>query len=276
MAKISHSVFLFGFISLGTGCCSAATLVGSVLSALSTPAGTDQQSYSGIATRVSDGNLDTRGAVGGTLTVMSGQEVGNSSYNGIDSAQFSTSSRFNELNRFGADASNDRGGLLTYDFDLSTYLGLVTVGTAIGESSFTLDINYQGRRAAGFDGDWYISYNGAGLTLDTTNITTHTISGFTSGTQNADLVTTAANYKPVMTLAANTTADSLSVDITSDIATIAAGDGLIRLAYIEREFRGDITLSGASGIVETVVVPEPSASALLLLGLGCILSRRSR
>lgn len=79
-----------------------------------------------------------------------------------------------------------------------------------------------------------------------------------------------------MTLAANTTADSLSVDITSDIATIAAGDGLIRLAYIEREFRGDITLSGASGIVETVVVPEPSASALLLLGLGCILSRRSR
>ena len=82
----------------------------------------------------------------------------------------------------------------------------------------------------------------------------------------------------LLNLPANAGSGVLSVDLTSDLATIAGGDGLIRIAYLEREFRGDIRLQNESGLVETVVVPEPTTLSLLgLLGIaGLALRNRSR
>jgi len=234
----------------------------------------DQQSITGLATRTTSGNLDTRGSVQGTISIMSGQEVGVSSYNGIDAAGFSGVANYQELNRF---ASDTAGGLIVWDFDLSSELAGTSIGAGVGQSSFSLNVEFSGRRTTdGRDGLWYVSYNGGGLTLDTTDITGHTVSGTTSGSENFTLVTNAGLYQNVALHAGNTAAGSFSVPLTSDIAAIASGDGLIRLAYLEREFRGDISINNESGIVETVNVPEPGSTGLVLLAFVAGLVRRTR
>jgi hypothetical protein len=249
-----------------------ADLVGSFLLEADPSPNVDQQSYSGLATRGVGGSPDTIGAVVGSVNMMGGHEVGDSTYNGIDVSNFSFVTQYNNLDRY---ANDDRGGLITWDFDLSTYLSGKTVGNAVGDSQFSLDVDFTNRRtSAGKDGLWFISYNnGAGLTLDLTDITTHTVSINTSGAQNNALVSNAALYTQVLALPADAGVGVHSVDVTSQIA--ASTDGLIRIAYLEREFRGDIRIQNASGLVETIVIPEPSTLALLGLGaLGLIWRRR--
>jgi hypothetical protein len=256
----------------------AASAQAALVGSLQAPTNVDPPLSQSITTitRTSDGNLDTRGAVEGTLNIMAGHEVGLDTYNGIDLNTFSFVTQYNELNRFGSDV---RGGLLTWDFDRGSYLSGKTVGNGVGESQFSLNIDYTFRRTAdGKDGLFYISYNGGGLSLDTSDITTHTVSGNQSGVENFNLVSNTSLYQQVLSLPADAGSGVLSVDLTSDLATIAAADGLIRIAYLEREFRGDIRLQNESGLVETVVVPEPSTLSLLgLLGIaGVVLRNRSR
>ena len=235
---------------------------------------TDQQSISGVATRTTTGNLDTRGEVAGTISLMSGHEVGTSSYNGIDASGFSSSVNYQELNRF---LSATAGGLIVWDFDLSGALSGTTIGAGLGESSFALNVEYSGRRtSSGSDGLWFVSYNGGGLSLDTSDITSHTVGGTTSGSENFNLVSNAALYQNVLALPANAGAGSFSVPLTAEIAAIAAGDGLVRIAYLEREFRGDIIIENESGIVETVNVPEPGSLVHVGFGVVAGFARRRR
>lgn len=254
----------FGIASSSYG----ATLIGSLHA--QTVETLDQQSFSGVPTRTSTGDADTIGTVAGSISIMSGQEIGTSSYNGIDLRPFTGVTQYSELNRF---ASSTAGGLILWDFNLSTALSGISVGSAAGESSFSLDVEFQGRATAQ-DGLWFISYNGGGLTLDNTDITTHTISGATSGNENFDLVSDTALYSPILSL--TTATGDESVDLTSQISDIASGDGLIRIAYLERNFRGDILLLGESGIVQTVNVPEPSSSLLMALAALGLTARRRR
>ena len=208
---------LLSVLLAGIPACEAATLVASLHIDTSVDS-TAQQSISAAAARTSNGNANTQGAVTGTVNVMSGHQVGTNSYNGINLGTFSGATNFSELNRF---ASTTAGGLITWDYDLSTYLAEKTIGTTIGDSAFSLDLNFGGRRSGGtIDGLWFISYNGGGISLDTTNITTHAVSGSSSGATNYALVTTPTAYKPVLTLAAGVVTGTTSVDLTADIATI--------------------------------------------------------
>ncbi|QDT67501.1 hypothetical protein MalM25_04000 [Planctomycetes bacterium MalM25] len=252
---------------------SAGTLVGSLMLQGNPSPQNDQQSHTGLPTRTTGGSVETRGDVAGSVSMMSGHEVGASSYNGIDISSFSVNTQYKELNRFASDVA---GGLIAFDFDLSGYLAGKTVGNSAGDSSFSLDVDFTSRRTSGGkDGLWYLSYNGGGLTLDSSDITAHTVSGATSGAENYALVTDATQYKPVLSLAADAGSGMESVDITGDIATIAAGDGLIRIAYLEREFRGDIVVQGVSGLVESVAIPEPGSAALVAL-IGVAIGFRRR
>ncbi|MGC6427786.1 MAG: PEP-CTERM sorting domain-containing protein [Akkermansiaceae bacterium] len=232
----------------------------------------DQQSVSTV-TRTTGGNADTNGAVAGTINIMAGQEVGNpADYPGIDVRTFSAVTQYNDLKRFGGDGS---GGLITWDYDFSTYFSGKTIGNSNGDSQISLELGYSNRRtSSGNNGIWYISYNGGGLTLDTTDVTTHTVSSSTSGAENGTLVADANLYKEVLTLTANTGSGAHSVDLTADFANLVAGDGLVRIAYLETEFQGDIRVNDMSGIVETVVVPEPSSALLLLISSLAFLIRR--
>ncbi|MEM1026527.1 MAG: PEP-CTERM sorting domain-containing protein [Planctomycetota bacterium] len=211
--------------------------------------------------------------VEGSVSIMAGQEVGTSSYAGVGYTTFQPNTRFQELTRFGNAAA---GGLVVYDFDLSAYLAGKTIGSNNGDSAFSLDVNWDEQRNEPPEnaGLWFISYNdaGAGLTLDTTDITTFAVGGNSSGVANYNLVTDATKYKPVLTLG---DPGSESIDLSSDFAAIQAGDGVIRVAYLERAFRGDIRLLAGSGLVETIV-PEPSTAALATVGLLSVLVRRRR
>ena len=195
-------------------------------------------------------------------------------YPGIDVNVYSFITHYNDLNRY---ANDSLGGLITWDFDLGTYLTGKTVGNGVGETQFSLDVDFTNRRTSGGkDGLWYLSYNGGGLTLDTTDITTVSVSGNASGTDNFNRVSNAAQYQQVLSLPANAGSGVLSVDLTSELSTIAAGDGLIRIAYLEREFSGDIRLQNVSGLVATVV-PEPSVLSLFGLGImGLFVCNRRR
>lgn len=255
-----------------------ATLVGSLHMRDNQANTTDQQSYSGLATRTTDGMTVTRGAVAGTISIMGGHELGNSSYTGVDISSYSSVCNFNDLHRYGANESNKRGGLVVWDFDLSTYLSGKTVGVAEGNSMFSLDVAWKKNTNSAGDpnttGDFYISYNGDGLSLDAGDITTHTISGDTSGKENYSLVTTATAYAPVTTLAM--TEGTASIDLTSKFSTIAAGDGKIRIAFIQENFYDSLQVQNASGIVETIAIPEPATLGMIALFGGGVLFIRRR
>ncbi len=236
----------------------------------------DQQSIGAVPTRVLSGDPQTLAAVGGTLSIMGGQEVGTGGgtvYPGFDLRSFAQNTLIADLNRFG---SPTQGGLVVWDYDLSGYLAGVSVGSGAGQSSFTLDLDYSDRRSEAVAAEWYISYNGGGLALDTTDITAFAVSGSASGASNAALVTDAAKFNPLVSLSGST-AGTESIDITADLATIAAGDGLVRIAYLEGGFLGDIRLRNASGIVETVnPVPEPSGLIVLACMAGIVGVRSHR
>ncbi|MEN1679619.1 MAG: PEP-CTERM sorting domain-containing protein [Planctomycetota bacterium] len=241
----------------------AELLVGSFLLELNQTLGIDQQSFSDLATRTGNGNVETRGQVEGSVDVMAGQEVGTSSYTGAGIRNFSFVTQYNDLNRFGSEVN---GGLVTFDFDFSSFLAGKNIGASLGQSAYSIELDYTGRRSSGGStGQWFISYNGGGLTLDTTDITSHTVGGNASGVENGELVRNTSLYKPVLTLPAAVASGTASVDITSDIATIAAGDGAIRVAYFNGEFRGDTLIQNVSGIVETTVIPEPGS--LVFVGI---------
>jgi len=242
-----------------------AELVGSLQTPL-TAGATDQQTYTSV-TRTSGGNLDTQGVVEGTINIMNGQEVGvpDAAWLGLDVAPYSFVTQYNDLNRYGNDFA---GGLISWDFDLGSYLTGKTVGNGVGETQFSLNVDFTNRRTSGgYNGLWYVSYNGGGLTLDTTDITTMAVGAQLSGTNNFNLVSNTSLYDQVLSLAANAGSGVVSVDLTSQLSTIAAGDGLIRIAYLEREFKGDIRLQNESGLI-AIVVPEPSTLSLFGL-LGC-------
>lgn len=271
MKTIQQTVLSSGVLLGIAVATNAATLVGS-FHAPTTVDHTAVQSFSST-TRTSDGNANTQGSVAGTITAIGGHQVGDSSYAGLNLSTFSGNSSFVDLDRF---SNDDKGGLITWDFDLSTYLSGKTIGTAAGNSMFSLDVDFSGRRSGGVrEGLWYISYTGGGLTLDTTDITTHAGVGSASGTANAALVTNTSAYVQVLALGADTVSGTESVDLTSHLALIAAGDGQIRIAYREREFRGDINFLNSTGLVENIAVPEPSSALLLGLGgLSLILRRK--
>lgn len=239
------------------GSTASADLVASVRLQANPDPQNDQQSHTGLASR-------DDGAVIGTVAMMAGHEVGANSYTGIDISVWSGNTQYKDMNRYGTDV---RGGLITWDFDLSSYLAGKSIGSEVGDSQFSLDIDYSNRRTGtgAYAAPWFISYNGGGLSLDTSDITTHTVSGNTSGVENYDLVNDTSLYKPTLILPAAEGASMHSVDITADIAAIAAGDGLIRIAFLEGEYYGDIHIYEDSGIVESVI-PEPGT--LVLLGLG--------
>ncbi len=229
----------------------------------------EAQSHSGIATRTVGGVVETRGSIAGTVSVMAGHEAGTSSYNGTDIRTFSGVSQYNNFNRFGGVIGDDgaAAGLIVWDYDLSGYLGGLTVGTGAGETQFSLDLDYTSRGPQ--TGNWYVSYTGDGLTRDTTDITTQSVGGTASGLANIALATDTSLYKSILSLSDGS--GLASVDLTSELASIAAGDGLLRVAYLDSNFRGDILLQGVSGLVATVsAIPEPSSLAGLSL-LGSVL-----
>lgn len=238
------------------------TLAGSFL--LEGGTGTDLPSFVEPA-RTASGNLDTRGAVAGDVGGLAGNPI-IVGYNGIDYSNFSFITVFRDMNRFGGAL----GGLLTWDFDFSTFLSGKTIGTGAGESSFAVDLDYSDRRADALQGVFYISTNGSGLTLDETLMTS------LNPGDGVTVVGDAAEYAQIGTLPANVQAGTANFDITSFLAN--SSDGKVRIAYLDNSFRGSIGFQNMSGIVETVNIPEPATvSGFFAVGaLAFVVVYRSR
>lgn len=266
------------------------------------------------------------GAVQGTFNLLTshdaieGAEV---DYQGAWVRNFTNNTVFREVNRFGNDRS---GGLLTWDYDLSTYLTGKMIGTSGGESSFKLDVFWGERRTqtgsgGGRDGRFFISVNDGSLVLDTTDVaditpSQHLANALVTDRQETDIFgdgvvggddflgiqrqgvvgpgvakwvdqygSTSSpnpNYQQIGVLPFDAVVDftdpitgrtgtQISFDITDYLAN--STDKVIRLAYLETEFRGDIAFNAGSGIVETVnpavsAIPEPSTLMLGVLVMG--------
>ncbi|WOO43408.1 PEP-CTERM sorting domain-containing protein [Rubellicoccus peritrichatus] len=246
MKKSLQLIIAAATISVFPLAASAQTLAGSFL--MQTGSGTGLDSTIETS-RTTGGNVDTRGAVAGDVGLLAGTVMGSGGYTGLNFANFSFTSNYTNMNRFGGAG----GAFITWDFDFSTYLAGKTIGTGAGESSFAVDVNYAGRRegAGGNDGVFYISFNnGSGLTLDTTLVT-----DMTPG-DGATAVMNASNYTSIGTIPGGTGSGSASYDITSFLAD--STDGRVRVAYFDDSFSAAISVQNASGIVETINIPEPA------------------
>ena len=227
---------------------------------------TNAQSAVVGATRSSAGNGNNAGtfaAVAGSLGVFGGGTIGVSGYTGIDTASFGQGSNFRDMNRFGS----VNGGLLTFDYDFSTYLAANPAGNGAGQFNYSVEGDYAARSATNaLTGQWFISYNGGGNTLDNTLVTAIGIDG-------ADELVANGNYTSLGTIPAATASGSFNFDVTSIVA--ASTDGVIRVAYFDNSFDGQIDLRNA-GVFANEAVPEPSSAALLGLGGLALILRRKK
>lgn len=340
MAKKSFVAFSMSVL-LAASQADAQTLVGSLLLERSTTDGIYDDTGSPHFT-IDDGNGDvlTRGVNGmngghaeesigevqGTFNYLSSNGASEASavnYDGGNIRNFTNNTVFVNVNRF-PNNLGVQGGLLTWDFDLSAYLAEKTVGSGPGESSFSLDVFWDGRRGqrgAGSpqDGPFYISVNDGSLNLDATDISTLTPTQYFANSlvtdrKEADILgdgvvggddylkmqletdrgagiprwqeqygltsTPNPNYAQIGVLPAEAAVSTddpsgiqgtrISFDITDFIAN--STDKVIRIAYLETEFRGDVNFILDTGIVETInpslsAVPEPSSLMIGLLSL---------
>lgn len=240
---------------------SHAALVGSLLidgSTLPTD-NTENQTYGPISSRGSSGggNLNTRGNVVGDIHVLAGHTVGANGYNGASLSNFSFVSQYNDLNRYGG----NNGGLITWDYDFSTELSGVTIGSGNGETSYKLSVDYTNRRTdTNATAAFYISVSGNGLTIDTTDIRTLTIG---TGDEHVGHSTAGnSNFGQVINLETGSANGIVEADITPFIAAAQSGGGAVRLAYLESGYLGDIRIQNESGIISSINVPEPSSTLL--------------
>jgi len=211
--------------------------------------------FSGLNTRTSNGNTDTRGTVQGKVNFLAGASIGTGGYAGAKFPIYSFVTQYNDMNRYGG--SGPGGGLVTFDYDLS---GVVNEGV------FKLVLDFTNRTTA-HDSQFYISYNnGSSLTLDTTDVSTNAAHGASAIVSDTSLYTQIAN----LTAASGT----MEVDLTSIITTAQSNGGLVRLAYVENNYLGDIRLQNESGIVTTI--PEPATLGLIsMFGAGVLIVRRT-
>lgn len=262
-SKIMSTGLLIGLASMTQG---AAVLVGAFgYNSSGTADVTDAQSAIVGPTRTlgSGNNVGTFGVVAGSLGVFGGGEVGVSGYTGIDTQSFGVGSNFRDMNRFGG----VNGGLITFDYDFSTYLASNAAGTGAGQFSYSVEGNYEARSATNAQtAQWFISYNGGGNTLDTTLVTAIAVGG-------ADELVAAGNYTSLGTIPANVASGSFNFDVTSIVA--ASTDGVIRVAYFDNTFDGQINFRDA-GVFANASVPEPSSAALLGLGGLALILRRKK
>ena len=221
------------------------------------------------ATRTSGNgnNAGTFGVVAGSLGVFGGGEVGVSTYTGVDTGSFGVGSNFSDMNRFGG----ANGSLITFDYDLGSYLSSNPAGGSGGEFTYTVEGSYEGRRtgSGAQAGTFYISYNNGGAqTLDTTLVTAIAINGAD------DLVAVTSNYTSIGAITSGSGSGTFNFDVTSHMA--ASTDGVIRIAYFDDSFSARIHFRDAAGIVANESVPEPSSTALLGLGGLALILRRKK
>ena len=235
---------------------SHATLIGSLhINANQDTNGVDRLSV--FTTRTSNGNEDTRGTVKGNIGLLAGAGVGSGAgpvYAGANLLSYSGVSQFNDLNRYAGSAPG--GGLITWDYDLS--------GVA-SEGAFKLMLDFTNRSTAN-DTHFYISYNnGSSLTLDTTDVSTNAVHGATA------VVSDAGKYTQIATLTG--AAGTMSIDLTSIITTAQVNGGLVRLAYVDNNYLGDVRFQNESGIVTTI--PEPATLGMVgVFGAAVLFIRR--
>jgi hypothetical protein len=228
-----------------------ATLVGSLHYGVNDDTnGVDR--LSGLATRTSDGDADTRGTVQGEIKFLAGTSLGTGGYAGATFDSYSGVCHFRDLNRYAGSA----GGLITFDYDLT---GVVNEGVF----KLALDFTY---RSTVNDTQFYISYsNGSTLTLDTTDISTTPSHGATA------IVGDTSKYTQIATLTG--ASGTMEIDLTSIITTAQANGGGVRLAYVDNNYLGDVRFQNESGIVTTI--PEPATLGLVgLFGVATLFIRR--
>ena len=247
---------------------SRAELVGSFL-LQSDPSPDLVESFENLATRTS-GEIAGVGVVAGTLDVIAGSTIGTGDYVGITGSSYQASAlAFYNINRYAG-----LGALISYDYDFSTYLSTHAAGTAVGEYTYSLDIDLTRRNAAGEEGDlnFLISYdNGSSLSLDTSSIVALG-AGNTAGF-NA-LAADTSKYVGIGSNPSGTAEGVYSWDITSYIA--ASVDGNIRVLFHDGgDYKGDIGIRNSSGIVATEVIPEPAVMGLVgFIAMGAMAIRR--
>ncbi|MEM6884587.1 MAG: PEP-CTERM sorting domain-containing protein [Verrucomicrobiota bacterium] len=201
------------------------------------------------------GAANTTGVLTGTFDFLAANTVGEADINA-----FTNNTVLRDLNRFGS--ATNGGSIVAWDYNFSG------ITNNAGGYTFKIDYTAEGGKSPSPMG-FYLSYNnGGGLSLDTTDLA--------SATPNANtlVINNTANYESILSLDTDQTAETLTVDITSQINAAIANGGGVRIAFVDGTFRNTINILNDSGIVATV--PEPSSFALLALGLGALVCARRR
>ena len=212
-------------------------LLGSFLLERTPNPAANQQSFTGLAARHRGGQRTTRGAVPGTVTVHAGTPLGAGGYGGVELKSYSENTQYLELNRFGGKG----GGVVAFDFELADWFRKHPAAT---ERRFTLDLDYFKRRAderalprlyVGVD-------RGPDAPADRTDLTT------LAPGRVADHLDGNPAYAVAGELPAGVAGGVARFDVTDAVRSAAAGDGFVRIVYLDRGFRGSLGVRNASGL----------------------------
>ncbi|QHI70120.1 chondroitinase family polysaccharide lyase [Tichowtungia aerotolerans] len=246
-----HLSFIF-FLFSQPGFSPADTLVGSFhLQSLFTE--TACESAVGLPTRLTSGDINTRGTVSGSASYLVGHALGADGYAGAQIKSLADAAEYNNMVRYG---EANKGGVVFYDFDLSGWATGKDIGYSTNQVGLAIRLNYANRRtAASFPLPVYVSYSdGSSLTLDTTVTTTETAGSATA----YGLVSNTAHFIKIGEIPAGPpAAGTKTFDITEHL--LASTNQVLRIALFVTEYYGDLRLESDSGLVEitggSVTVP---------------------
>jgi hypothetical protein len=187
----------------------------------------------GFTTRTANGNANTRGTVVGDFSFLAGGTLGNYGTQPPAIKTFSATTFIEHIDRY---PGTTKKGIAVWDYDLS----------GISSNAWELKVDFSDRNTVDAD-EWYISFNGLGRTLDTTDVTT-----LTPGSGHA-ILADPTKYVKIGELPAGSDAVAVySWDLTEIIQAAQSNGGLVRVVYAAAGFKDDIKFYNDSGIIGAV------------------------
>lgn len=186
-------------------------------------------SLAGLVTRTGDGDVETRGTVQGEFSLLPGSDTNNLPASEIK--VWSSTTVILDLDRY---QPGPPTGIAVWDFDL----------TGMSTNAWELKVDATGRRAgdSGVD-EWFISINGLGRTLDTTDIST------LSRGDGYDLVSDVSKYIKIGDMPVGVAVGTNTWNVTDIIEAAITNGGKVRLVYSCDGFKDDITFNNDSGLI---------------------------